>query len=90
MGVLDIHKRVRLFMFIVLLRVILSVFVENKSVFGYDIIVLQYNNDIYQGLANDMGNHPKLGSRQKRFLGILSVKCWALSNSPPTWGYLIF
>lgn len=33
-------------------------------------------------LANDMGNYPKFGNRQKRFLGILSVKYWALPNSP--------
>lgn len=44
--------------------------------------ILQYNNDIDQVLANDLGNYLKVGHRQ-RLLGTLLVKYWALSNSPP-------
>lgn len=33
------------------------------------IEILQYNIDIYQVFANDMGNYRKLGNRQKSFWG---------------------
>lgn len=54
------------------------------------IETLQYNIDVYQVFANDMGNYPKLGKRQKRLLGTLSVQYWVLSNNTLTWGCLIF
>lgn len=47
------------------------------------IKILQYNNDIYQVLVIVMGNYPKLGDRQKRFLGILSVKGIMQQPAPP-------
>lgn len=44
------------------------------------IEILQYNNDIYQMLANDVGNYPKFGNRQKKFLGILSLKVLGITQ----------